>query len=203
MSNIPDREVFQSLYSSGAPWDIGRPQPAFVAAAERVRGSVLDCGCGTGENALYFAARGHKVTGIDWLEEPLRRARAKAAERNLAANFLVVDATALAHLPELFDTALDCGLYHGLADEDRAKYVAGLATVVKPGGRLLMMCFSDAEPPGQGPRRIARAELEASFAAGWRIESLEATRFETRPDLPDFTFSPGGPKAWFAEVVRT
>jgi cyclopropane fatty-acyl-phospholipid synthase-like methyltransferase len=173
-----------------------------VAVAERVRGSVLDCGCGTGENALYFAARGHKVTGIDWLEEPIRRARQKAAERGLTANFLVLDATALDQMPEQFDTALDCGLYHGFSDEDRAKYVAGLATVVLPGGRLFLMCFSDAEPPGQGPRRITRGELEASFAAGWRIETIEAARFETRPDLPEFAFSPGGPQAWFATVAR-
>src|SRR5215472_6300230 len=53
-----DREHFCSSYAGSPPWDIGKPQPAFQAAADKVVGSVLDAGCGTGEHALYFAAPG-------------------------------------------------------------------------------------------------------------------------------------------------
>ena len=74
------------------PWDITRPQGVFVAAAKRITGAVLDCGCGTGENALYFAAHGRQVLGIDFLDEPIRRARLKANERGVNAKFLVRDA---------------------------------------------------------------------------------------------------------------
>ena len=63
--NIPRKEHFQQAYDGKAPWDIGKPQPVFVEAAERITGSVLDIGCGTGENALFFAQRGHQTTGID------------------------------------------------------------------------------------------------------------------------------------------
>jgi hypothetical protein len=52
MSNLPDRETFESMYAGKPPWDIGKPQPAFVQVADRVTGEVLDAGCGTGENAL-------------------------------------------------------------------------------------------------------------------------------------------------------
>jgi SAM-dependent methyltransferase len=45
-------------------WDIGKPQKAFIDVAEQITGSILDAGCGTGDNVLYFASRGHKVTGI-------------------------------------------------------------------------------------------------------------------------------------------
>ncbi len=47
----PGKQRFQQAYASRAPWDIGRPQPAFVLAADRIDGSILDVGCGTGENA--------------------------------------------------------------------------------------------------------------------------------------------------------
>ena len=87
-NTLPDRALFESMYAAKAPWDIGKPQRPFALAAERVTGSVLDAGCGTGDTALFFAARGHRVTGFDFLEEPIRRARAKAAERGLSAEFL-------------------------------------------------------------------------------------------------------------------
>src|SRR5262245_66545441 len=94
-SNSIDRAHFEEFYDGKAPWDIGKPQRAFAAVADRVTGPVLDAGCGTGDHALFFAARGRRVTGIDYVEEALRRARTKAAERGLAVEVLVKDATAL------------------------------------------------------------------------------------------------------------
>jgi cyclopropane fatty-acyl-phospholipid synthase-like methyltransferase len=202
MSSVPDRNTFETAYAGQAPWDIGRPQQAFLDMADRITGSVLDAGCGTGENALYFASRGHKVTGIDFLEEPIQRAKRKAAERGLSATFLVMDALALKDLPEVFDSVIDSGLFHVFSDEDRRRYVEGLATVLKPGGGLFLLCFSDREPGTQGPRRVSKKELHDAFAQGWVIESIEPARYEVRPDLKDLTFSEGGPRAWFAVIRR-
>ena len=57
------------MYQRQAPWDTGRPQPAIVKLAEagQIRGSVLDVGCGTGENVLYLAAKGHETWGLDFV----------------------------------------------------------------------------------------------------------------------------------------
>ena len=150
-----------------------------------------------GKMRLFFAGRGNLVTGIDFLAEPIRRAQQKAAERGLTARFLVMDALALGELSEVFDTALDSGLFHVFGDDERRRYVAGLANVLKPGGRLFLLCFSDEEPGTQGPRRVSRQDISEAFAEGWTVEAITATRFEVRPDLMDFTFSEGGPKAWF------
>src|SRR5881409_781634 len=95
MTTVPDRSTFESAYAGQAPWDIGKPQKPFLDAADRIAGSILDAGCGTGDNALFFASRGNKVTGIDFLEEPIQRARRKAAERRVAITFLVKDALTL------------------------------------------------------------------------------------------------------------
>ncbi len=202
MSSLPDRSTFESAYTGQAPWDIGGPQQAFLDVADPITGSVLDVGCGTGENALFFASRGHKVTGIDFLEEPIQRAKRKASERGLTVTFLVMDALALKDLPEVFDNVIDSGLFHVFSDEDRKRYVEGLATVLKPGGRLFLLCFSDEEPGTQGPRRVSKKELHDAFAQGWVIESIEPSRYDIRPDFKDVTFSAGGPKAWFAVIRR-
>jgi cyclopropane fatty-acyl-phospholipid synthase-like methyltransferase len=113
-----------------------------------------------------------------------------------------MDALALKDLPELFDSVIDSGLFHVFSDEDRKRYVEGLASVVRPGGRLFLLCFSDEEPGTQGPRRVSKKELHDAFAEGLVVESIEPSRYEVRPDLKDLQFSEGGPKAWLVVVRR-
>ncbi len=199
---VPDRSTFESAYAGQAPWDIGRPQKALIDVADQITGSILDVGCGTGENSLFFASRGRKVTGIDFLKGPIYNAKRKAAERGFAATFLVMDALALKDVPEVFDNVIDSGLFHVFSDDDRRRYVEGLATVMKPGGHLFLLCFSNEEPGTQGPRRVSRKEIEDTFDEGWKVERIEPSRFEVRPDLKDITFSEGGPKAWFVVATR-
>jgi hypothetical protein len=49
---------FNEAYRGNPPWDIGRPQAEFVKIAKQgeIRGRVLGIGCGTGENAFFFAS---------------------------------------------------------------------------------------------------------------------------------------------------
>jgi cyclopropane fatty-acyl-phospholipid synthase-like methyltransferase len=201
-STSVDRATFENLYAAKAPWDIGKPQEQFVTVADRITSPLLDAGCGTGENALFFAARGHRVVGIDFVEPALREARRKAAERGLSVEFLNKDALTLADWSERFASVIDCGLFHVFSDGDRRRYVHGLAQVVQPGGRVFLMCFSDQEPGTEGPRRVGRQELYAAFADGWEVESVQPTQIGINPDFTEVKFSPGGPKAWFAVIRR-
>jgi len=200
-----DRDQFQTFYQGQAPWDIPGPQPAFVGLEEAgvILGSVLDAGCGTGENALYLASRGHEVWGIDFVPVAIERAGEKAKQRGLNAHFQVGDALALDALGRTFDTVIDCGLFHTLSDEERTIFVMGLAQVLRPGGAYHFLCFSDREPPGEGPRRVTQDEIRSAFGAGWTVREIRASSFETLcyPGAP--TFSPGGPQAWLASIART
>jgi SAM-dependent methyltransferase len=56
---------FEEAYRARPPWDIDGPQPdlARLFDAGLIQGRVLDIGCGTGENALFFASQGIDVTG--------------------------------------------------------------------------------------------------------------------------------------------
>jgi cyclopropane fatty-acyl-phospholipid synthase-like methyltransferase len=190
------------MYAGPAPWDIGKPQKQFTAIADQVGGPILDAGCGTGEHALFFAARGHRVVAIDFAEEAIRRARRKAAERGLSVEFLVKDATTLGELGERFVSVIDCGLFHCFSDDDRRRYVHGLTEVLEPGGRLFLLCFSDQEPGTDGPRRVSRQELSDAFGDGWKVESVQPIQIEVNPEFTEAKFSDGGPKGWFAVVRR-
>jgi len=195
----PDRTVeFDSAYEGTPPWDIGHPQPAFLAVARSgaLVGRVLDVGCGTGEHALMAAELGLDATGIDFSPKAIRLAENKARERSLDPHFLVVDALELESRGGQYDTVLDCGLFHVFDDRDRARFVRSLSSIVVPDGCYFMLCFSDQQPGDWGPRRVSKAEIQSSFADGWRVVSVESSRIE-------ITIDPEGAHAWLAVITRT
>ena len=118
-------EDFDAMYTATPPWDIGRPQPAFVklARAGVLRGRVVDVGCGTGEHVLMAADLGLEATGIDLARAAIATAEGKARERGVTARFLIWNALQLEALNEQFDTVLDSGLFHVLEDADRPRLV--------------------------------------------------------------------------------
>jgi SAM-dependent methyltransferase len=187
---------FESSYLGTPPWDIGRPQPAIVRLAEagQITGSVLDVGCGTGENVLYLAERGYVAAGVDGAPTAIKKARAKAKRRGLSATFEVGDALNLPTPERLFDSVIDSGLFHVFSDDERPRFSESLGRVVRSGGTYFLMCFSDHQPGDWGPRRVTQAEIRAVFTDGWRVNSIEPSAFET-------TF--GDAQAWLATISRS
>ena len=188
-----------SYHDGPAPWDIGRPQPAIVRLADAgaFTGTVLDAGSGTGENALHPASLGLPVLGFDVAVTALAMAREKAEKGGLQVEFVAADAFELRRLERTFDTVLDCGLFHTFDADERAAYVAGLASVTKPGAVVHVLCFSD-DGPNTGPHPISRTDLQTAFNrnGGWNIVGIEPDRVQTR-----FHDGDGAP-AWHATVER-
>jgi SAM-dependent methyltransferase len=205
MTTPPSWDAVYAPDAAPPPWDIGRPQPAFVRLAGRglLSGRLLDSGCGTGEHVLLAASRGAEAMGVDISPRAIARARDKAAERGLTARFEVADALRLGQLGMTFDVVIDSGVFHIFDDADRARYVASLAAVLPPGGHCHLMCFSDRQPGTAGPRRVSQDELRAAFSDGWEVTSIEAGTFEVNPGIE---FSPGisaaGAQAWLADIRR-
>jgi SAM-dependent methyltransferase len=189
-------ENYNLAYAGKPPWDIGRPQSAFLALAQAgaLRGRVLDVGCGTGEHVLMAAGLGLDAAGVDFAAAAIEAARTKAGERGLAARFQVWDALHLEPLNEQFDTVLDCGLFHGFVDDERPRFVESLRTVMRPGGRYFMLCYSERQPGVSGPRRVTQDEIRSCFAEGWRIDSIE-------PVTIDINTDPNGALAWLASMT--
>lgn len=200
MTATPSWDDSYAAREAPAPWDIGRPQPEFVRLAEagKLRGELLDAGCGTGEHALLAQAHGADVVGVDVSPTAIARARAKAAERGLKARFEVGDALNLGQLGLSFDTIIDSGLFHVFDDTDRERYVASLASVLRPGGTCYLMCFSDLQEGTMGPRRVRKDEIVAAFSDGWNVADIAAAEFVVNAAF----FDRPAARAWLATIRR-
>jgi cyclopropane fatty-acyl-phospholipid synthase-like methyltransferase len=135
------------------------------------------------------------VWGIDSAPLAIQKAREKADGRGLQVNFCVLDALDLSSLNRKFDTATDSGLFHTLSDEDRPLFADTLAATLFSGGKYFMLCFSDQEPTGYGPRRISKKEIQDSFRDGWSINYISPAIFESRTRTK-------GPRAWLSSISK-
>jgi ubiquinone/menaquinone biosynthesis C-methylase UbiE len=120
--------------------------PAERAAWDRIldlvlpaRGGLdaLDAGCGTGFLALELAARGHRVTGVDFAHAMLAEARRKAAARGVSIRFEEADAERLPFGTGSFDLAISRHLLWTLPHPDAA--IDEWIRVLRPGGRLVVV----------------------------------------------------------------
>jgi ubiquinone/menaquinone biosynthesis C-methylase UbiE len=192
---------WDEAYKGTPPWDVGHPQPAFQAlikSGEIKPGRALDIGCGRGENAIMLAMSGFEVTGIDLIEEAISDAKAKAIERHVKVSFVAGDVLQMDRLfmEGEFDIVIDSGLFHVMTDEERPIFVRQVHRVLKAGGKYFMLCFSDKEPQGYGPRRVSKSEIERTFTPLFNIIYIKDAAFDSR-------LGPGSRKAYLLSAIRS
>ncbi|MFW9799812.1 MAG: class I SAM-dependent methyltransferase [Candidatus Thorarchaeota archaeon] len=188
-------------YSSVPPWDVGHPQKAFVELVNRgeLRSSrVLDIGSGPGENTIFLAKNGFSAVGIDFTPEAVRIARNRAIERNVEVEFVLGDVLNLQRyfMEDDFDHIIDSGLFHSIHPQSLNRFVRQIKRVLKPGGVYYMLCFSDKEPPGRGPRRVSREEIMEILQPAFTVDYIRETVFESR-------IHEGGARAYLTRATNS
>jgi len=98
---------------------------------------ALDIGCGTGFLSLELAARGHRVTGIDFAPAMLALAKKKAVEAGAAIRFEEADAENLPFAPASFDLVITRHVLWTLPHPEAA--IDEWIRVLRPGGRLAVI----------------------------------------------------------------
>ena len=180
-----------------AAWAIGRPQPAVehLVRHGQFKSPVLDVGCGLGDNALAIARAGWTVHGIDASAVAIQEAGRKAARGDAPVSFGQHDILRNP-LPRRYRTALDSGVFHGLAEDERGMYARNVAHAVRRGGLIHVLTVKPDEPTdadiGAGP-----AEVLDAFAP-WVSEGLvRQASFTVERNRVSAVYS-----AWLVSMVR-
>jgi len=120
-------------------WDNERPPRELVelVVEERVKPCrVLDVGCGTTSYVIYLASKGFDAVGIDVSSLAIKKARVKAAKKNVRCRFHAVDfldVQALSNvITEPFDLVMDYCCLNSISVDDRGLYPHSLKYVTHP-----------------------------------------------------------------------
>lgn len=190
---VYDRDYWEDRYGQpGRAWS-GRPNAALVAEATPLTpGRALDVGSGEGGDALWLAARGWQVTGVDISQNALDKAAALAREREdvdpAHATWQQADLTAWSPTRASFELVTAHFMHLPLADRERL--FPALADGVAPGGTLLIVGHdADALPLGAGRHGDPNMLFTVDEVVGrlspdsWQVEVAEVRpRDMTGPD---------------------
>jgi SAM-dependent methyltransferase len=175
------------------PWNIGEPQPELAALlrAGKVRGNVLDAGCGYAELSLALAADGYTVHGVDLSPTAIAAATKAAVDRGLTnATFQQADITTFTGFDAHFNTVIDSTLFHSLAVERRDGYLRSISAAAAPGAGYYVLVFAKgAFPPDMDtatkPNEVNENELRTTVSKYWAIdETRSASIHAYAPRIP-------------------
>jgi len=185
---------WEDRYAGGTGIWSGRPNRALVdEAAGLLPGHVLDLGCGEGADAVWLAARGWSVTGVDLSATALRRADAAALAAGLGdrVRWQVADLADPATWPDEapYDLVTACFLQTPL-EFPRTEVLQRAAGLVAPSGHLLVVAhaapppWSDVPPERFDEFHPAERELaDLALDDAWEVEVAEDREREaTTPD---------------------
>ena len=99
---------------------------------------VLDIGCGSGFLAAKLFERGYQVTGFDFAEAAIEKARQAYKERP-GLKYIVADATAPLPFDDKFHIGIDRGTLHKIHPENHSDYASNIAEAIQPGGYLIII----------------------------------------------------------------
>ncbi len=144
------RLYFKLLYLRKPPWDTQVSPPELKEfIAQHAPGRALDLGCGTGTNVITLAQNGWQVTGVDFVERAIGKAKDKARQAGITANFLIDDVSKLKRITGTFDLVLDIGCFHSLSADEKKSYILNLDRLTSPGSYYLLYGFSQSSDSGK------------------------------------------------------
>jgi SAM-dependent methyltransferase len=143
MSTGMDRHTWDRRYAEAQYIWTATPNRFLVEeTAELGPGRALDLACGEGRNAVWLAERGWQVTGVDFSEVALDKARRLAEDRGVSGEWIASDLLGYTPASQAFDLVLV--FYLQIPEQERRVVLRRAADAVAPGGTLLIVAHDSA-----------------------------------------------------------
>ena len=182
------RERWDERHAAGMPIESPDPDPTLIDEVGGLRpGRALDLGAGDGRNAIWLAARGWRVTAVDFSPVALDRGRVRARSQGVEVPWLQADLLVWRPPRDRFDLVLL--LFIHLPPEQRHEVLARAASAVAPGGTLLVVGHDrsnlDAGTGGPHDPQVLYTPGEvAAELPGFTVERAEVAPRKTGPGRP-------------------
>jgi SAM-dependent methyltransferase len=184
---------------NGTPWETERHDrnlERLIEAHSIKPCAALEIGCGTGNNAIWLAARGFQVKAVDVSAAAVDKARRKAQERKARVDFSVVNVLSDKLPGGQFGLVFDRGCLHCFeATNDRRIWVEAVYGSLADRGLWVSLIGSSDGPKSEvGPPRWSASEITAAVESRFEIIELAATHFDSDQADP--------PQAWSCLMRR-
>jgi SAM-dependent methyltransferase len=163
--NLADQmnRIYRDLPPEEIPWNVEHPPDLLVELIESGRippCRAVDLGCGAGYYAVWLAARGFQVTGLDLSPVAIESARALARKAGAPCAFAVADLLGdVEAFDASFEFAYDWEVLHHIFPGERRRYVANVCRMLRPGATYLSVCFSESDTSFGGVGKYRKTAL--------------------------------------------
>lgn len=178
------REIFEKLYEENKTiWTVKNPPSELIELVEikkMIPCETLDAGCGEGYFSIYLAKNGFDVTGIDFSETAISRAKKNAERAGVECRFMKQDAIDINGFDERFDFIFEWGLLHLIMPPERRKYLSGMKRVLKKSGMYMSASLSHLDST------LGNSGLKYRFAPASGLWFYYSTHAELKELFSDF-----------------
>ncbi len=167
--DVHTEKYWSQIYQTEEPgWELNQPTPALIDMLPRLKlpkSRVLVLGCGSGNDAAFFAEQGHVVTAVDISPEALSRGKSKYGHLNI--HWLEADIFKLGNdHTQSYDIVFEHTCHCAINPSLRPKLVETWRRLLAPGGYLLGVFFAMEKkqgPPFGGTEWELRERLKKYF----------------------------------------
>ncbi len=196
---MSDKKYFEERYKTNdMPWDNKMVDSNLInlIAKKRISKNVLDIGCGTGQNCIWLAKKGFKVTGIDFSPTAIKMARENAEKNRVEISFFENDFLKDKIKGHPFGFVFDRGCFHTFDNEaDRSAFARSAAWHLSEQGKWFSLIGNiDEKREGNGPPRRSVKEIAIAVEPFFEIQFIASGFFHSERETP--------PKAWICLMQK-
>ncbi|MCL5028701.1 MAG: TPMT family class I SAM-dependent methyltransferase [Bacteroidetes bacterium] len=158
-----------------ANWDLKSPTPVWkelIVLGKLIHPcKLLVVGSGKGYDAIFAAKSGYEVTALDFSPNAISISKDLEKQEEVEMSFLQSDIFELdENYQESFDTVFDYVTFCAINIERRKEYLEIISSLIKPGGKFIILLFPTDERKGGPPFSVNEKEFYKETSKYLKLE---------------------------------